>query len=162
MAAAAVVCSCIPDLDVFSFALGIPYEAPLGHRGFSHSLLFAALCGALAAGCAVMGETNRRRKYFAYAAFLGCLTASHGLLDALTNGGHGIGFFVPFDNSRYFLPWEPIEVSPIGAAFFSARGATVILSEVVWVWVPCGSVWLAAAALRRRKRRSESQGLDSA
>jgi membrane-bound metal-dependent hydrolase YbcI (DUF457 family) len=32
----------LPDLDVIGFRLGIPYEHMLGHRGFTHSLLFAA------------------------------------------------------------------------------------------------------------------------
>jgi len=45
-------------------------------------------------------------------------TASHGLLDALTDGGLGVAFFAPFDNHRYFLPWRPIHVSPIGAGRF--------------------------------------------
>jgi inner membrane protein len=38
-----------PDLDVWAFRLGIPYGAPLGHRGFTHSLLFALLAGCTAA-----------------------------------------------------------------------------------------------------------------
>jgi inner membrane protein len=33
----------VPDLDVIAFSLGIPYAHPLGHRGFSHSLLFAGV-----------------------------------------------------------------------------------------------------------------------
>jgi len=50
-------------------------------------------------------------------------TASHGLLDAMTDGGLGVAFFVPFDKHRYFLPWTPIRVSPIGVGrFFTDRG----------------------------------------
>ncbi len=30
-----LLCSILPDLDVLAFKLGIPYEAMLGHRGFS-------------------------------------------------------------------------------------------------------------------------------
>ena len=33
----------LPDADVAGFWLGVPYGDPLGHRGFSHSLPFAAL-----------------------------------------------------------------------------------------------------------------------
>src|SRR5215218_8689402 len=33
----------IPDLDGVGFWLGVPYESVFGHRGFTHSLLFAAL-----------------------------------------------------------------------------------------------------------------------
>jgi len=40
----------------------------------------------------------------------------------MTKGGLGVAFFSPFDNSRYFLPWRPIRVSPIAIhRFFSAR-----------------------------------------
>ena len=52
-----VFCAVLPDLDVIGFKLGIRYADLLGHRGFSHSLLFALLMGlfgaALAPGCAV-------------------------------------------------------------------------------------------------------------
>ena len=30
----------LPDADVIAFKLGIPYSAPWGHRGATHSLLF--------------------------------------------------------------------------------------------------------------------------
>lgn len=40
---AGAVCSVIPDLDVIGFHFGIPYGDFWGHRGFTHSLLFAAL-----------------------------------------------------------------------------------------------------------------------
>ena len=72
------------------------------------------------------------------------VTASHGLLDAMTNGGRGIGFFAPFSNHRYFFPWRPIQVSPIGAGFFSPRGLLVLASESVWIWLP--SAIIAASA----------------
>jgi membrane-bound metal-dependent hydrolase YbcI (DUF457 family) len=38
-----VACSVVPDLDVIGFRLGIHYGDFWGHRGFTHSLLFAAL-----------------------------------------------------------------------------------------------------------------------
>ncbi len=47
--------------------------------------------------------------------FLFVATISHGILDALTDGGLGVAFFAPFVNTRYFFPWTPIKVSPIGA-----------------------------------------------
>ena len=40
---AGVVCSVIPDLDVIGIQVGIQYGDFWGHRGFTHSLLFAAL-----------------------------------------------------------------------------------------------------------------------
>ena len=38
-----VFCSIFPDADVLGFRLGINYEDLLGHRGLSHSLVFAII-----------------------------------------------------------------------------------------------------------------------
>lgn len=145
------VCSALPDSDVAAFAFGIPYEHLLGHRGLSHSLAFAA---ALAAGLVAIffrrGVPGLGPGALGLYLFLA--TASHGLLDALTDGGLGIAFFAPFNNERFFFPVQPIEVSPIGVQrFFSQRGMAVLRSEVVWVWLP--SMALAGAALGWRGRR---------
>jgi inner membrane protein len=79
------------------------------------------------------GEIGR----LALFAYLFLATASHGVLDAMTNSGLGVAFFSPFDNSRYFLPWRPIRVSPIAVTrFFSARGYAILKSELIWIWVP--------------------------
>ncbi|HJW08359.1 MAG TPA: metal-dependent hydrolase, partial [Holophagaceae bacterium] len=129
---AGALCTMIPDLDVAAFSFGIPYEAPLGHRGLTHSLLFAALLALALARWAF--EEDRLR----VGLYLFLATASHGLLDAMTTGGEGVGFLLPFVDHRYFLPFRPIRVSPIGAgAFLSARGLRVLQSELVWVWTPC-------------------------
>jgi len=64
-------------------------------------------------------------------------TASHSLLDAMTTGGLGVAFFSPFENARYFLPWRPIQVSPMGfKKFFSEWGLEVIKSELIWIGIP--------------------------
>ncbi|WBX73707.1 metal-dependent hydrolase [Tenacibaculum pacificus] len=42
-----VICSVLPDADVIGFSFGIKYESFWGHRGFSHSLLFALIIGVL-------------------------------------------------------------------------------------------------------------------
>ena len=67
----------------------------------------------------------------------------------MTDGGLGIAFFSPFDPTRYFLPWRPILVSPIGAGFFSQRGAAVLWSELLWVWPAALALGVALYALRR-------------
>ena len=40
-----VFCSIIPDADVIAFQFGIPYDSFWGHRGFTHSIVFAILFG---------------------------------------------------------------------------------------------------------------------
>lgn len=133
-----IVCAILPDADVIAFAFGIPYRHSLGHRGFTHSLFFAALLALILMAFLFRHEKLPARKRLVYASYFFVCTASHGVLDALTNGGLGVAFFSPFDNTRYFLPWQPIQVSPIGILnFFSAWGLRVVLSEVLWIGLPC-------------------------
>src|SRR5690606_18731011 len=33
----------LPDLDVIAFKFGIPYHSQWGHRGFTHSIVFAVV-----------------------------------------------------------------------------------------------------------------------
>jgi inner membrane protein len=129
----ACIASVIPDLDVLGFIAGVPYGHVLGHRGFTHSVLFALL---LAVAAAVLAKPLRTAPAVA-AAVVFVATVSHGLLDACTTGGLGVAFFAPFSNHRYFLPWRVIRVSPIGVApFFSAWGVSMLASELRWIWVP--------------------------
>ena len=146
----AIVSSVLPDADVIGFAFGIDYGDMLGHRGFSHSLLFALLWSLLVVSLGFKRLPRYSREWWGVFAFFFIATASHGVLDALTNGGLGVAFFAPFDNTRYFFPWRPINVSPIGVTeFFSAWGSVVMLSEIKYVWLPLTIVWLAVRLLRK-------------
>jgi len=143
---AGIVCSMLPDADVLGFRFGVSYGDMLGHRGLTHSLLFAALLSI--AVTASLSRERWRRSRLPIAFFLFVVTASHGVLDALTNGGLGIAFLAPFSDQRFFFPVRPIAVSPIGTAFFSARGWSVLQSEMLWVWLP--ALVLAAVGIARR------------
>ena len=64
--------------------------------------------------------------------YLFLAAASHGLLDARTDGGLGVAFFSPFHQDRYFLPWRPIRVSSMGVSrFFTGRGLAALPSELL-------------------------------
>jgi inner membrane protein len=155
------VCAMLPDADVIAFTFGIPYGDMFGHRGFTHSFFFAALVGAAASwhlshrptsplhrsgsDSNRPGSDSHRLAFFFWFA---AITASHGLLDALTDGGRGIGFFAPFSDQRYFFPWRPIQVSPIGVGFFSPRGLRVLASEAGWIWVPSAIIAVSARLFR--------------
>lgn len=146
---AASVCSVIPDLDVIGFAFGIKYSDMLGHRGFTHSIFFAAALAAVTASTVFYNSPGSHPAIFLY---LFLSTLSHPMLDALTNGGLGVGFFAPFSNKRYFFPYRPIKVSPIGiSGLLSYRGVAVLLSELRWVWLP-SSAFFAMGQLLRRMR----------
>jgi inner membrane protein len=150
---ALVVVSVLPDLDVLSFALGVPYSHPLGHRGFSHSLLFASLIAYLAARFGFPSVPRPSRAWWRLFAVLVAAAASHGLLDALTDGGLGVGFLLPFSSERFFLPFRPLVVSPIGLhAFLSGSGWEVLRSEARYVWLPLAALGLATLAMRRVPR----------
>ena len=143
----------IPDVDVIGFHFGVRYGDFWGHRGFTHSLLFAVLLAATVAMILFRSSGISRWSLFAY---LFIATASHGVLDAMTNGGLGVAFFSPFDNRRYFLPWRPIPVSPIVASrFFSARGLAILENEFVWIWIPAIAFAAVVLAIKRSRRRRE-------
>ena len=145
--------SVAPDLDVIAFGLGIPYEHPLGHRGFAHSFLGAALA---ALGVWLWRYRRIRMlsgRWWVVCAFLFVATASHGVLDAMTNGGRGIGFFIPFDDRRYFFSWRPLQVSSLNPLDFLTRHALDVLgSEFRWVWLPATLI-LVLGLLRGRSSR---------
>jgi inner membrane protein len=179
LVALGALCAVVPDADVVAFAFGFPYEHMLGHRGASHSVAFAAAAAALLAWA-----WSRRRgpdghvarstpawRFFApsesiadpsltvVVLYLFLSTASHGLLDALTDGGLGVAFFAPFSGERFFFPWRPIAVSPISIrSFFTERGLTVLANELVVVWLPSTAVAFVALASRRWQRSSIGRG----
>ena len=128
------LCSVVPDLDVIGFSFGIQYGDMWGHRGMTHSVVFAALlAGSLVALWYRSKPAVAMTGLFLY--FSLC-TASHGVLDAMTNGGLGVAFFSPFDTTRYFFPVRPVLVSPISVSeFFSAYGIRVMVSEAAWIWL---------------------------
>ncbi len=132
--AAGGICAVLPDIDAVGFWLGVPYGSPFGHRGLTHSLVFAAVLAALV----TVAGFRRHAARPAVFAFLFLCGASHGLLDAMTDGGRGIALFWPFDARRVFLPWRPIRVSPIGVSGLSGGRALAILgTELLWIWLPC-------------------------
>jgi inner membrane protein len=143
-----VLCAILPDADVIGFSLGIRYDEMLGHRGLSHSLAFALVLSLIVAFLAFPRLPQRWTRFLLFSYFF-VATASHGILDAMTDGGLGVAFFAPFDDTRYFFPFRPIRVSPIGLSFFSARGLEVIWSELLWVCIP--AIIVAGAVLIGRK-----------
>jgi inner membrane protein len=87
------------------------------------------------------GKKIFRKNWFRLFSFFSTITATQGILDTFTSGGMGIALLSPIDNTRYFSPYTPIKVSPIGVkAFFSHWGAEVLKSEFTWVWLPAASI----------------------
>jgi len=157
LAAALALLGALPDLDVVAFRLDIPYSHPLGHRGFSHSLTFAILAGMAVAILFFRGVRPLSRDWWMLAGLLAVGTASHGILDAFSDAGRGVGFFVPFDDARTFFPWRPLETSPLELERFASRAPAILANEMLWVWLPLGAslalAWVTRLILGRRRHR---------
>jgi inner membrane protein len=144
--AAGVIASIVPDIDVIAFRFDVPFDAALAHRGLTHSLA-VALCGALL--CALLARRLGCAPWIA-GLFVAASMASHGLLDAATDGGRGIMLLWPFSDERCFWPVRPIPVSPIGLrGFLTERGWHVLSFEIVELWLPAMAAALALLGLRR-------------
>jgi inner membrane protein len=144
-----IACSIIPDADIIGFPLGIPYGHFFGHRGFFHSPFFGLVMGIFVVSVFFRDVELLSRRWLFYISFFFLLAASHGILDAFTNGGLGIALLAPFHNTRYFFPWRPIVVSPIGIdGFFTTWGLMVIKSELVWVWLPSFLIAAVSSVIR--------------
>ena len=121
---------------------GVPYGAEWGHRGATHSLTLAVM-GGIVVG---LGARWFKRPVAKTMLLAIVVLASHGLLDTMTDGGLGIALLWPFSLTRFFAPWRPIPVAPIGPDFFTADGAMIALIELV-LFLP---LWLYAFGIRRR------------
>jgi inner membrane protein len=147
---ASAILPVLPDLDVLGLPFGVRFHSMWGHRGISHSLVAALVIGAITS--ALLSRTLGARAV-PLALYFATITASHGVLDALTNGGPGVAFLAPFDDTRYFFPWRPIPVSPLAQNFFSEWGWRVFRAELVLLWLPSVLVGVFGLARRRRRRR---------
>jgi inner membrane protein len=144
---AAGFCAFAPDLDVLAFRFGIAYESQWGHRGWTHSAVFALLFGMLV-GWAV--SAGKRGQTGSLMLWLVLSTLSHPLLDMLTNGGRGCALWWPFSLKRLFFPWRPVQVSPVSVSdFVSEWGLAVLASEFIWIGLP--ALALVALAYTFRK-----------
>jgi inner membrane protein len=144
----------IPDLDVIGFQFGISYAEPLGHRGFTHSILFAMIVAPVVPSMAFRKVAAATRTWWILAGLAFLATISHGVLDAFTDAGLGVGFLIPFDDTRYFAPWRPLATSPLSiSAFFDGPAIRILANEFVWVGIPLLGVFGIGTVIRRIGRR---------
>lgn len=145
-----VLLSVMADFDVIAFRLGVPYAHTFGHRGFFHSLLFASVAGLFFSMMFYAGKSKFSCSYIRLLLVFMLASSLHPLLDMFTNGGLGIGLFIPFSSERLFFPDRPIRVSPIGIRnFFSDWGIRVIISELRLVILPSCIVVFTVFLMRR-------------
>jgi inner membrane protein len=125
-----------PDLDEIGFLFGVPYEAPFGHRGATHSLIVALLVGLASYPFARRWKLPATRTVV----YTTIVAASHGLLDTMTyGGGLGCALLWPLSNQRFWSAVRFIPVAPIGLHMFTWRGFRVALAELfifapLWIY----------------------------
>jgi inner membrane protein len=102
-------------------------------------------------------ETKRfSRTYWHVTAILFISTMSHAVLDAFTNAGLGIGFLIPFDDTRYFAPWRPLTASPLSISrFLNGSGLPILLNEAKWIGIPLVATLTSIVLARRYFRRAD-------
>lgn len=131
-----MACATIPDLDVLGFNFGIRYADMLGHRGFSHSILFAILMGVFVYFFFYKEEHSKMEDLISISWYFFICTVSHGLFDAMTTGGLGVGFYIPFSGERYFFSYRPIPVSPLNMqSFFTSYGWSILKEELLFIGI---------------------------
>jgi len=144
-----MLCSVFPDFDVIGLSLGVPYGHFFGHRGFFHSAFFALLLSLFVTCFLVLKLQIRSISWWKLVLFFFLVTASHGILDAFTNGGYGIALLSPFDNTRYFFPWTPIPVSPLSIKnILSGWGLRVIVYEFLYLCLPMAAFYVFTLLIR--------------
>ncbi|MHB8419898.1 MAG: metal-dependent hydrolase [Myxococcales bacterium] len=133
-----------PDVDVIGLGHGVPYGAPFGHRGATHSSLVAL---ALGLGIYLYLRLRRRSPAAERTALWATLVAlSHGWLDTMTfGGGLGVALLWPLSDHRFWAPLRFIPIAPIGLHLFSPKGVAVLAVELI-LFSP---FWLYATWPRR-------------
>ena len=120
--------SLLPDLDVIGFSLGVKYGDPWGHRGATHSLAFAIAVAVMIGFAGRAFRTSALRT----GVVAGAVLISHAVLDTMTDGGLGCALLWPFSDVRYFAPWRPIPVAPIGFGFLTSGGVVMTVEAVLF------------------------------
>jgi inner membrane protein len=148
------LCAAIADIDIITVFFDINPDSMIGHRGFTHSLLFAVLFAFMVVHFGYRNFGLFSRDWWIFYTYFLALGISHIVLDAMTSGGQGIGFFIPFDSGRYLFQFRPIRVSPLRLMrFFTSDGKRILISEMFWIWVPVALTFVTVRFVRLRKNK---------
>jgi len=146
----------LPDLDAIGLRLGLPYADCWGHRGATHSIIFAMMLGIVLTGILYLRKSIITRVTALIAAFaLFLAIIEHALVDAMTSGGLGVAYFWPFSCERYFFHFRPIRVSPLTASKFLQKLQPIAVSEMLWLVLPCLVLLVIDWRVRSLHRKSE-------
>jgi inner membrane protein len=139
---AGMILSILPDLDVILLQMGVSWYSVYGHRGFTHSIGFALICGLLLA----MYFRQRSPQALIFGA---AVVLSHALLDAITWGGQGVALYWPINNDRFLFSYHPLPASPLDLLHFIRWSGFILRAEFRIVWMPLIGFTLVAWAIRK-------------
>jgi len=128
-----VILGNLPDLD-FCFVWFMHGDEDW-HRGFAHSLPFAALIG-IAAGWIFCHIEKRQISWYPFGLFT-LLTASHGVLDTLTtaSAADGVELLSPFTRMRFAVDPLHYQSTFVTFRYFCDR-VTHDRFPIELIWVP--------------------------
>jgi inner membrane protein len=131
-------CAVLPDID----AIGRPFHHAAGdlsflggHRGFTHSLTFAAILG-LSVSAVTLADSRWAGHRLRLAAFVAAATALHGVLDMFARIGAStspVQLLSPWSTRGFAVSWHPIS-GPF--------------DELVWCVLPLTAMTLLTWRLR--------------
>ncbi|MDP4219454.1 MAG: metal-dependent hydrolase [Bacteroidota bacterium] len=130
-----ILLAAIPDSDTIIMSL-VGRGTMFDHRGIMHSILVACLTAFLAALLFRSKKWIEPSEIWKLMAFFILAAVSHPLLDGFSTGMRiGIGFFMPFEMSRYIFWISPLPLAPLGPAhLLSQRGLTLFSTEAAMLW----------------------------
>lgn len=91
----------LPDIDIIPGLYLPAHEALLIHRGFTHSLVFALICGFILALLARKVVKRPEISFISLFAFFGFQLTLHDLLDVCNS--YGTGLLEPFSHQRFSI-----------------------------------------------------------
>jgi inner membrane protein len=112
----------VPDADVVMH-YWVKYGHDLGHRGVSHSLIFALIFAlGLAWLLQRLGYAERTRRALGWMTLaFALLLASHSVTDAMTTGGKAPSLLWPVKSEGVWFPKRFIPVSPMGSGLLRTK-----------------------------------------
>ena len=123
-----VLCQWLPDIDTLSYLFPIDQQYALGHRGFTHSGIFAlALAFAVMMNFLSLTPTHPPSVVGAFYLVFSHDTLPRAFLTPWLSPPLVSPFFWPFTAERYLFSWQPLMNIPIqfselfGLAFWHAQ-----------------------------------------
>jgi inner membrane protein len=107
--AGCAILAALPDVDLALYLRDhVHTTTAFSHRGFTHSIGAAILCGLVAWAVA---RAFRARAPSRVALFVTLAVASHGVIDLLSDRGGAVAWLWPLSDARIVSPLRPLPVA---------------------------------------------------